>query len=226
MQELFDVGAHYGYSRSRRHPSMTSAVFGRKNKVEIIDLEKTIEALEEALSFVRSLGKEGKQILFVGSKAEAKEGVKDIAISLGQPYVTERWIGGTLTNYSEIKKRVARLEKLEEEAEKGELGVYTKKEQLLFEREMEKLRTYFGGIRGMKGEPQAMFIVDPKHQIIAVKEAQKRNIPIISIQNTDCNRADVTYPIPANDSSKQTIGYITEKIAQAYQEGAKEETVS
>lgn len=223
MEELFKTGAHFGYSRSRRHPSMEKFVFGVKNNVEIIDLEQTLSFLNEACAFVRELGKGKKQLLFIGSKAEAKEAVKNAASSIDQPYVIERWIGGIITNFSEIKKRIARLDKLEEDEKKGELSVYTKKEQLLFDREKKKLLTFFGGIRNLTGAPDAVFVIDPKFQSIATLEANKRNIPVIALVNTDCNLSNITYPIPANDSSGKTIRCITEKIVSAYQEGASSE---
>lgn len=224
MQELFKTGAHYGYSTSRRHPSMKPIVFGSKNNVEIIDLEKTLQYLEAALNYIRNLGKEGKQILFVGSKAEAKNATLKEASELSMPSVTERWIGGTLTNFNEIKKRIARLEKLEQEEEKGELNVYTKKEQLLFRREKEKLQKYFSGVRTLKEKPDALFVVDPKQEITAVNEAEKRNIPVIALMNIDCDLKDVDYPIPANDSSIRTIEYILEKVTRAYKEGTSDRT--
>ncbi|HET8575047.1 MAG TPA: 30S ribosomal protein S2 [Candidatus Paceibacterota bacterium] len=222
MRELFQTGAHYGYSSSRRHPSMKPVIFGSKNSVQIIDLEKTLEYLSEALEFITQLGKEGKQILFVGSKAEAKAAIHETATTLEQPYVTERWIGGTLTNHKEIKKRVARLEKLEEEEAKGSLGVYTKKERLLFQREKEKLATYFSGIRILKETPDALFVVDPKHESIAISEAQKCGVPVIALMNLDCNMSEAKFPIPANDASLKTIDFVLKKVVTAYQAGKTE----
>lgn len=222
MSELSECGAHYGYSKSRRHPSMDEFVYASKGGVEIIDLEKTMVRLEAALSFARELGQRGHQILFVGAKAEAKKPVREAAARANQPFVTERWVGGMLTNFSEIKRRIARLEKLEDDAAKGEWDVYTKKEQLLLEREREKLETSFGGVRNLQATPGAVFIVDPTHESIATYEAQRRGIPIIGLMNLDCNATDIAYPVAANDSSVRTISAITEEITAAHQAGAAE----
>lgn len=195
---------------------MKSIIFGTKNKVEIIDLEKTDEYLERALEFVSSLASEGKQILFVGSKNEAREAIKTGADTIDMPYVFNRWIGGTITNFSEIKKRIARLEELTAKREKGELGMYTKKERLLIDREIGGLERHFGGLIPMKRKPAAIFVVDSKHEKIAVKEAKCSGIPIISLSGSDCNIKDIEYPIPANDASRSSITFFVNKIVDSY----------
>ncbi|HEY4508888.1 MAG TPA: 30S ribosomal protein S2 [Candidatus Paceibacterota bacterium] len=219
IDALFSAGAHFGYVKSRRHPSTKPFIFGIKNKIEIFDLEKTSGALNTALEFVESLGTAGGKVLFVSGKNEAKEAITKTAESINQPYVAGRFIGGTLTNFPEIRKRVEKLERLVSEKEKGELSKYTKKERLLIDRDIEKLRTFFFGISVMKSLPQAIFVVDSKKESIAVKEAQKMGIPVVALCGTDNNLNEVEFPIPANDSSKLSIEFFLGKIAEAYKAG-------
>jgi len=220
MEKMFDVGAHYAYSRSRRHPSMKRFIYGIKNNVEIINLEKTEKLLSEALNFVSSLAKEGKTLLFVGSKNEARDVIKKEAERLSIPYVVTRWIGGTLTNFNEIKKRIQRLQELTEQKEKGELSKYTKKERLMIDREIERLEKNFRGLTSLlEMLPRALFVIDPKKEIIAVTEAKKIGIPVIALVNSDCDFNIVDYPITANDSSFASIRFFTEQIADAYKKG-------
>lgn len=215
IDEMFEAGAHYGYTRSRRHPSFRSVIFASKNGVDIIDLEKTQHYFDKALEVAKKFIEEGKQILFVGAKSEISSMVKDIALSLDMPFVVNRWIGGTLTNSSEIKKRVARFEQLTSQKERGELSKYTKKEQLLLAREIAKLEKHFGGIVSMKGMPAVMFVIDPRNESIAVKEAQQMNIPVIALSGSDCDISKITYPIPANDSSLASVKLFIEKFKEA-----------
>ena len=219
IDALFNAGAHFGYVKSRRHPSTKPFIFGVKNKIEIFDLEKTGEALNTALAFVESLGTAGGKILFVSGKEEAKRAIVSVAENLNQPYVAGRFIGGSLTNFSEIRKRVEKLERLVSEKEKGELSKYTKKERLLIDRDIEKLHTFFFGLSVMKNLPQAVFVVDSKKESIVVKEAQKMGIPVISLSGTDNNLNEVEFPIPANDSSKLSIEFFLNKIAESYKTG-------
>lgn len=220
VEKMFKAGAHFGYAKARRHPSAKQFIFGAKNKVEIFDLEKTEELLENAKNFVKNLAKEGGQLLFVGGKSESREVVRKAAESLGMPYVAGRWIGGTFTNQPEIKKRIERLLDLTSKKEKGELAKYTKKERLLIDREIEKLKTLFSGIVSMKGTPKAMFVVDMKKEKNAVTEAEKTGVPVISLSSSDCDMSEADYPIPANDSSVSSIKFFVEAIAEAYKEGA------
>jgi len=217
VKELFDAGVHFGYTKRRRHPSILSFLFGTKNKGnDLIDLEKVADTLIEAESFVASVAASGKQILFVGGKNEARVALKQAAFAIDMPYVNGRWIGGTITNFKEIRKRVDRLESLRSDKEKGVLEEkYTKKERLLLDREMDKLENMFGGIIDMRARPAAVFIVDPKHEEAALKEAVQYNIPVIALANTDCDIANIKYPIPGNDSSKKSIKYISERISKA-----------
>jgi small subunit ribosomal protein S2 len=214
---MFSAGAHFAYSKSRRHPSANPYIFGVKNSVEIFDLEKTKQLLEEAKAFVASLAKEGKQILFVAGKNEAREVVRNTALSINMPYVTGRWIGGALTNFSEIKKRIARYEELSADREKGELAKkYTKKEQVLIGREIESLEASFAGLTPMKELPGALFVIDTKREHIAVAEAKKRGVPVIALMNSDCDGADATYPILANDGTVASITFFVKEIANTY----------
>jgi small subunit ribosomal protein S2 len=219
VDNLFSVGAHFGFAKSRRHPSIQPFIFGAKNKVEIFDLEKTEVALGKALEFVKEIGKRKGSILFVGGKNEASKAIEAGASSINQPYVSGRWIGGTLTNFPEIKKRVTKMEDLMSQKEKGELGKYTKKERLLIDRDIAKMHKMFSGIVTMKGMPQALFIVDTRQETTAVKEAKTLNIPVISLVGSDCNLADSTYPIPANDSARASIEFFVNKVAEAYKAG-------
>lgn len=222
IDELFKAGAHFGFVKARRHPSAKPFIFGQKNNLEIFDLEKTSEELLKALKFIEEKGKEGLMVLFVGGKSEAREAVKLAGLELGMPYVSGRWIGGTLTNWSEIKKRLHRLEELTTQRERGELGKYTKKERLLIDREIDKLTIYFGGISAMKALPKLMIVVDPKKENIAVSEAKRMKIPVIAIAGSDTNLYEADYAIPANDSSRETISLIMKKLVEAYKVGLKE----
>lgn len=213
---MFGVGAHYGYTRTRRHPTTKPFLYGTKNRTDIIDLEKTAASLAKAQEVLATLGSTGKQVLFVGTKPEASPAVKAAAESLGMPYVEIRWIGGTLTNDKQIKSRVTLLEDMTVKHEKNELIAKTKKEKLLLERKMEKLARRFGGLATMKGAPGALIVIDSDEEAIAVTEANKVGVPVISISNTDCNIQTVAYPIVANDANKKAIEFFLNKLVSAY----------
>ncbi len=219
VDEMFKAGAHFGYSKTRRHPSTTPFIFTTKNKNDIIDLEQTYSLLETAEEFVKSLAPTGKQVLFVGVKPEAKKAVFDGALAIEMPYVSERWIGGTITNFSEIKKRVAKLEDLRDKKEKNLLDMYTKKERLLIDEDIAKMGKNFSGLVSLKKAPDALFIVDPKREHIAVAEARQAGIPVIGLMNSDCNVKDVDYAIIANDASISSITYFVKRIVEAYKSG-------
>ncbi len=216
---LFSVGAHFGFVKSRRHPSAKPFIFGSKNNLEIFDLGKTSKELEKALAFVGEQGKEAVSGLWVGGKNEAREAVKKAGLELGMPYVAGRWIGGTLSNFPEIKKRIARLEELTNQREKGELSKYTKKERLLFDREIEKLTIYFGGLSRLKTMPKFLVVIDPKKEYIAVAEARKIGIPVVALAGSDSNLYELDYAIPGNDSSRQSIAFILSELVAAYKKG-------
>jgi small subunit ribosomal protein S2 len=218
IEKMFKAGAHYGYGKSRRHPSVSSYIYATKSKTDIIDLEKTNIMLEKASEFVKSLGSLGKTILFVGTKPEAKVVVKDVAESLNMPYVTERWIGGTLSNFTEIKKRITELENYRKDSLSGGLEKYTKKERVVMAKKMEKLSRYYSGLVGLKKTPDALFIIDAKSEHIAATEAKKSDVPVVSLLNSDSNIRKIDYPIIGNDSSIPSIKFFTFAIANAYKE--------
>ncbi len=219
-EEMFQSGVHYGYSKSRRHPSVRPYIFTTKNGVDIIDIEKTEKLLTEAMEFTSSLAASGKTILFVGTKPEARQQIIETALSLNMPYVSERWVGGMLTNYSEIKKRINKLIDLRSQKEKGDLEKYTKKEKSIIAKEMEDMTKNFQGLTGVTKTPDAIFVIDSKKEAIAVTEAQKMNIPVIAVLNTDCNLKEVQYPIVGNDASVSSISFFVSKIKEAYTNGA------
>lgn len=219
IEEMFANGTHYGYSKSRRHPSTSPYIFATKNGVDIINIEKTNELFEKAMEKVLALAQTGKTILFVGTKAEARQQIIETALALNMPYVGERWVGGSLTNFPEIKKRIIKLLDLREQKEKGGLDKYTKKERLLIDREMEDMTKNFQGLTGITRTPDAMFVVDPKKEHIAVTEAQKMNLPVIALMNTDCNMKKIDFPIIANDASISSITFFLSQIKNAYNKG-------
>jgi small subunit ribosomal protein S2 len=216
ISALFEVGAHYGFSKSRRHPSVKPFIYGAKNKVELIDLEKTATQLETALEFIKSVAGSGKSILFVSSKSEAKEAIKKAAAKADQPFVASRWVGGTFTNFDNIRKRVEKMLDLSHKQEKGELTKYTKRERLMISREVERLNFLFGGISAMNTLPGAIVVVDPRKEHIAVEEARDKKIPIVALAGTDSDLTVLTHPIVANDTSISSIEYIVNKIAEVF----------
>jgi len=219
IEALFKAGSHYGYSKTRRHPSTAKFVYTTKNKVDTIDIEHTAAQLETASAFVKELASKGKVVLFVGVKPEAKESVKAGAEKIAQPFIVERWVGGVLTNWPEIKKRIARLVDLKAKKEAGELDKYTKKERLLIDEEIAKMHKLFSGLVEMKGKPDAVFVVDPKREHIAVTEAHKLGVPVIALANTDTNIKGIEYPIIGNDGSVSRIAYVVETLVGAYRGG-------
>jgi small subunit ribosomal protein S2 len=219
IEEMFQNGAHYGYSKSRRHPSTSPYIFATKNGVDIINIEKTNDLFEKAMEKITSLAAGGKTILFVGTKAEARQQVIEAALALNMPYVSERWVGGSLTNFPEIKKRIVKLLDLRDQKEKGGLEKYTKKERLLIDREMEDMTKNFQGLTGITRTADALFVVDPKKEHIAVTEAHKMNLPVIALMNTDCNIKQVEYPIIANDASVSSITFFVTQAKNAYNKG-------
>jgi small subunit ribosomal protein S2 len=219
---MFAAGAHYGVPKARRHPTTGAFIFGQKQKVDIFDLEKTEAMLEAAKDFVRTLGQKRKSLLFVGGKPESHRYTKNEAVRVGAPYSIGRWIGGSLTNFSEIRKRIARLDTLTTDRASGALSKYTKLERLLIDREIEKLEGMYAGLSILGDKiPDALFIVDPKREMIAVREAKAKGLPIIALANSDCDLSLIDYPIPANDAASKSIAYFVTEIANAYEEGLK-----
>lgn len=215
VNELFEAGAHVGYSKTRRHPSIKPFIFDSRQKKDVINLEDTAKQTEAVTTFLKDLQGTEKQVLFVGTKPEAKGLVRAAAELIDMPYVTERWLGGTLTNKKELQQRVDRLLKLSDQSEKGELVAATKKEKLMLEREIERLEKKFGGLKTMKKLPAALFIIDPRKEYIAVEEARQMNIPVIALASTDCDVSILNYPIVANDTNVSSISLVTKYIADA-----------
>lgn len=221
MKKLYDAGAHFALPRTRRHPTAVPFIFNTKDRTDIFDLEETVKRMQTAHEFVAGLAKAGKPLLFVGGKNEVISTIKDAATRAGAPYVAGRWIGGTLTNFKNIRKRIDRLEKLIADRESGALDKYTKKERLMMSREIEELLGRFGGIVSLKDIPGALFVVDTRHEHTAVREANQLRIPIVALASSDCDFACIQYPIPANDTSVKSVSFVTESIAEAYEEGKK-----
>lgn len=224
IETMFSAGAHFGLGRSRRHPTVSPYIFGTKNNTDIFDLEKTETMLQKSKDYISKLGSEGKIILFVGGKKEASNAVKHAAQSLNMPYVDGRWIGGTLSNFGQIRKRIERFEKLISDREKGELAKYTKRERMLIDKEIASLDKMFSGIVNLKKLPDAMFIVDPRHEKNALKEAADMNVPVVALAGSDCNLEEITNPIIGNDNAKTSIQYFVDEITKAYQSGRKAES--
>lgn len=221
MKTLYDAGAHVGYARTRRHPTSAPFLYSTKDRTDIFNLEETEKRLATAAEFAASLAQAGKTLLFVGGKHEATSSVRSGAEAAGLPFVAGRWIGGTLTNFKIIRKRIDRMEKLMKDRESGELDKYTKKERLMIDREIEELQGRFGGIAALRDLPSAMFVVDSRHEKIAVEEANQMRIPVIGLASSDCDFSKVQFPIPANDTSVKSIALIVEGIANAYSAGKR-----
>lgn len=219
IEKMQKAGAQYGYSKTRRHPSAAIYIAGSKNKSDLFDLAKTREALEKAAAFAEHLAEEKKVLLLIGTKPECRKIVEETAAELGLPYVSNRWIGGALTNFSEVKKRIDLFKDLRQKKQSGDLAKYTKKEQLLIGREIEHLEKNFGGIVTLEKTPDALYIIDSHEEETAVREARRIGIPIISLSSSDCNLSLLDYPIPANDSATSSIRFFTEAIKAAYLAG-------
>lgn len=222
VNSMYKAGAHFGLSKARRHPSIKKYLFGLKQKTDVFDLEKTEKLLEEAKAFAKKLGSERKKLLFIAGKPESHRIIKKAAERVDAPYCIGRWIGGSLTNFTEIKKRVAKLKKLVDDKETGALSKYTKLERLYIDREIEKLQKMYGGLLGL-GEklPDALFVIDSRREAIAVEEGHAKKIPVISLASSDCDVSHIEYPIVANDSARKSIEYFVEEIADAYEDGLK-----
>lgn len=222
VDRLFEAGAHFAHVKSRRHPSMRSFILGAKGGVEIFDLEKTDAQLTEAKTALAAFARDGKTVLFVGGKREASDAVAATAKRLGQPYVAGRWLGGTISNFTEIKKRIDRLADLLAKRDSGELQkLYTKLERLRIDREITRLLERLGGITDLARRPDALVIVDTRHEAHATKEARTAGIPIIGIMSSDCDLKDARFPIVTNDASRAAIALILNELAGAFEEGQR-----
>ena len=222
ITRLFNAGAHFGFAKSRRHPSVTPFIFTNKTGTDIIDLEQTAAMLEHAKTILKEAGEKGQTVLFVGTKAEVAKTVEQFAKKAEMPYVANRWIGGMLTNFSEIKKRIERLKLLTLEKESGELErKYIKKERVVIGREVAKLEFNFEGIKLMDRTPHLLLVVDPRHDVIAVQEATDMKVPVIAIMSSDCDVAKITTPVVINDALKASVTLALDELTNAYLEGRK-----
>ena len=219
MKQLLEAGVHFGHQTRRWNPKMAEYIFTERNGIYIIDLQKTVKKIEEAYDFIRSVAQEGGEILFVGTKKQAQETIKEEAQRVGMHYVDARWLGGMLTNFKTIKKRIERLAQLHKLEEDGTFDLLPKKEVIGLRGEMEKLEKYLGGIKNMKKAPAAIFVVDPRKERIAISEAKKLNIPIVAIVDTNCDPEDVDYVIPGNDDAIRAVKLVVSTISNAIVEG-------
>ena len=230
MKQLLECGVHFGHQTRRWNPKMKPFIFTERNGIYIIDLQKTVKGLEKAYDFVREVSKSGGTILFVGTKRQAQDPIRDEAIKCGQYYINQRWLGGLLTNFATIRRRVTRMVELEAMENDGSINKYPKKEIIQLRKEREKLEKYLSGIKNMKDIPDALFVIDPRRETIAVLEAHKLNIPVIAIVDTNCDPDVIDYPIPGNDDAIRAIELVVGLMANAFIEGrqgqdARTETV-
>jgi small subunit ribosomal protein S2 len=221
MQELLEAGVHFGHQTRRWNPKMKPYIFGKRNGIYIIDLSKTLRMFREASEFVEQLGREGRRLLFVGTKRQAQEAVAEEAKRCGQYWVTHRWLGGSLTNFVTIRQSVERLLEIEARLS-DDKGVHTKKERLRLDRERQRMNTNLSGVRELEALPDAIFVVDPKKESIAVSEANKLRIPVIAIVDTNCDPELIDYVIPGNDDAIRTIRLFCAKVADAYVAGSRQ----
>lgn len=223
MKQLLEAGVHFGHQTRRWNPKMAKYIFTERNGIYIIDLQKTVRKIEEAYAFLRGIAEEGKSVLFVGTKKQAQEAVKEEAGKAGQFFVNERWLGGMLTNFQTIQRRIRRLKELEAMEADGTFEVLTKKEVLQLRHEMERLEKFLGGIKEMNRLPGALFVVDPRKEKIAVAEARKLHIPIVAIVDTNCDPDEIDYVIPGNDDAIRAVRLLTSAMADAVVEGRQGE---
>ncbi len=219
MKQLLEAGVHFGHQTRRWNPKMAEYIFTERNGIYIIDLQKTVKKVEEAYEVVKNVVADGKTILFVGTKKQAQEAIEEEAKRCGMYYVNQRWLGGMLTNYATIRKRINRLHELEKMQEEGIFEVLPKKEVMGLIAEMERLEKFLGGIKEMKGMPSLIYVVDPRKERIAVREARILGIPVISIVDTNCDPDEVDYVIPGNDDAIRAVKLLTATIADAVLEG-------
>ena len=224
MKQLLEAGVHFGHQTRRWNPRMAEYIFQARNGIHIIDLQKASKKIDEAYEFIKEQVEEGKTVLFVGTKKQAQECMKEAAIKSGMYYVDQRWLGGMLTNFDTIKTRIQRLKDLETMEQDGTFDVLPKKEVILLKKEMEKLEKNLGGIKDMDKLPGVIFLVDPKKERIAILEAKKLNIPVVGIVDTNCNPEDLDYPIPGNDDAIRAVKLIADVMANAVIEGKQGES--
>ncbi|MBR2973192.1 MAG: 30S ribosomal protein S2 [Clostridia bacterium] len=223
MKQLLEAGVHFGHQTRRWNPKMKEYIFTERNGIYIIDLQKTVKKVEEAYSFIREVAANGEDVLFVGTKKQAQEAIKEEAERVGMFYVNNRWLGGMLTNFKTIRKRIERLDQLKKMEEDGTFDLLPKKEVSKLKNEMEKLEKFLGGIKELKRVPGAMFVVDPRKERIAIAEAKRLNIPVVAIVDTNCDPDEVDYVIPGNDDAIRAVKLIAGAMADAIIEGRQGE---
>lgn len=226
MKQLLEAGVHFGHQTRRWNPKMKKYIFTERNGIYIIDLQKTVKKVEEAYKFVKEIAANGGTVLFVGTKKQAQESVKDEAIRSGQYYVNQRWLGGTLTNFETIQKRIKRLKDIEKMEVDGVFEVLPKKEVIQLKKEWDRLEKFLGGIKDMKTLPDAIFVIDPRKERIAVAEAHKLNIPLVGIVDTNCDPDEIDVVIPANDDAIRAVKLLTGKMADAILEAKQGEELA
>ncbi len=226
MKQLLEAGVHFGHQTRRWNPKMAEYIFTERNGIYIIDLQKTVKKVDEAYNFIKEVSASGKDILFVGTKKQAQESIESEALRANMYYVNQRWLGGMLTNFKTIRKRIERLNELEKMEENGTFEVLPKKEVIKLKGEMEKLEKNLGGIKNMNGAPGALFVVDPRKEKIAIQEAHILGIPIVAIVDTNCDPEEIDYPIPGNDDAIRAVKLLTSKIADAIIEARQGEQLA
>ncbi len=219
LKALLEAGCHFGHQARRWNPKMRPYLYDVRDGIHIFDLVKTKEGLEKAIEAVRKMAAEGKRIVFVGTKRQARAIVEEEAKKAGVPWISERWVGGTLTNWEQIKKNIDKLAEMTEKRKKGEYKKYTKKEQLLLDKEIARLQKFYGGLAGLEKAPEVLFVVDVKKEDVAVREAKKKEVPVIALVDSDSNPDWADWVIPANDDAVGSIKFIVEKIGEAVREG-------
>lgn len=226
MKQLLEAGVHFGHQTRRWNPKMAEYIFTERNGIYIIDLQKTVKKVEEAYNFIKEVSASGKDILFIGTKKQAQESIELEATRAGMFYVNQRWLGGMLTNFKTIRKRIERLNELEKMEEDGTFEVLPKKEVINLRAEKDKLQKNLGGIKNMNGNPGAIFVVDPRKEKIAIQEAHILGIPIVAIVDTNCDPEEIDYPIPGNDDAIRAVKLLTSKIADAVIEARQGEQLA
>ena len=219
LKALLEAGCHFGHQARRWNPKMKPYLYDVRQGVHIFDLVKTKEELEKAIAFVKKIASEGKQIVFLGTKRQARAVIEEVAKKIGVPYVNERWIGGTITNWEQIKKNLDKLAEMKKAKEKGEYKKYTKKEQILLDKEIARLERFYGGLVGLETMPDVLFVIDIKKESTAVKEARRKGVVVIGLVDSDSDPDWVDWVIPGNDDAVGSIKFITEKIGEAVREG-------
>jgi len=219
LKEMLEAGCHFGHQPAKWNPRMAPYIYGVRGGIHVFDLEKTAQKLVESLDFLANQSKIGKVTLLVGTKLQARQPILELAAQTKSPYVVGRWIGGLLTNFEEVRRRIGKLTELKRQKESGELDKFIKKEKLLIDKQMEKLEEKFGGVEKMDRRPDILFVIDAVRDNIAIQEANKLGIPVIAIVDSNANPAEITYPIPANDDALNSLKYVISKIGEAIQVG-------